>query len=325
MQKAMETLPKQILQNMQTELIFSQEDSHVNHSQLQGNEKEQKMKDTSGPKCLERYEKLNPVGLWAKMLAESLVGMEGWYSNKCILTWKLKGTKYKRLYFQLAPSMRPIDETGYGLLPIVSRRDGEKGGDRSLTLKDGKWQNLSHSTGREFGMQIDQAIRLYLLPTPISSDATTGAIIGKNDTFKETSGLPRKINQNGKDGSVGLGRLVKLMLPTPKAGDWKDTGDIQRLADLREKSGQYALVRELASQMLITPSASDGTIRSPMNMDTLNKRFQKHPNGNLSEQIADKTKAGQNFQLAPQFVLEMMGFPTDWTLLPFQEGIKHEF
>ncbi|MFY8160230.1 MAG: hypothetical protein ACOVNU_02790 [Candidatus Kapaibacteriota bacterium] len=29
---------------------------------------------------------------------------------------------------------------------------------------------------------------------------------------------------------------------------------------------------------------------------------------------------GKTSQLNPQFVLEMMGFPTDWTLLPFLNG-----
>jgi hypothetical protein len=63
--------------------------------------------------------------------------------------------------------------------------------------------------GKEFGW----------LPTPVKSDATTGAIIGKNDSFYMTkTGMPRKVNQNGKDGSVGLGRLVQLQaqkFPTP--------------------------------------------------------------------------------------------------------------
>jgi hypothetical protein len=61
-----------------------------------------------------------------------------------------------------------------------------------------------------------------LLPTPVASDGTTGAVIGKNDTFYTTStGMPRKVNQNGIDGSVGLARLVKL-LPTPSASDYKN-------------------------------------------------------------------------------------------------------
>jgi hypothetical protein len=29
---------------------------------------------------------------------------------------------------------------------------------------------------------------------------------------------------------------------------------------------------------------------------------------------------GKTSQLSPQFVMEMMGFPTDWTLLPFLNG-----
>jgi hypothetical protein len=32
------------------------------------------------------------------------------------------------------------------------------------------------------------------------------------------------------------------------------------------------------------------------------------------------TGTGTNSQLSPQFVMEMMGFPTDWTLLPFLNG-----
>jgi hypothetical protein len=61
-----------------------------------------------------------------------------------------------------------------------------------------------------------------LWPTPTASDGTTGAIIGKNDIFRITStGKPRKVNQNGTDGSVGLARLVQLW-PTPTASqDWK--------------------------------------------------------------------------------------------------------
>jgi hypothetical protein len=31
-------------------------------------------------------------------------------------------------------------------------------------------------------------------------------------------------------------------------------------------------------------------------------------------------QTGQTSQLNPQFVAEMMGFPTDWTLLPFLNG-----
>lgn len=65
-----------------------------------------------------------------------------------------------------------------------------------------------------------------LLPTPVKSDATTGAIIGKSDQYYTTAtGMPRKVNRNGKDGSVGLGRLVQ-MWPTPQASDNRDRGNL---------------------------------------------------------------------------------------------------
>jgi hypothetical protein len=60
--------------------------------------------------------------------------------------------------------------------------------------------------------------------------------------------------------------------------------------------------------MLPTPMASDcGTkVTGLENQDSLVK---------LSREITGKTS-----QLSPQFVLEMMGFPTDWTELPFLSG-----
>jgi hypothetical protein len=50
-----------------------------------------------------------------------------------------------------------------------------------------------------------------LLPTPVSSDAGAGAIIGKDDRFRMTkNGTLRKINRNNKDGSLGLGKRATL-------------------------------------------------------------------------------------------------------------------
>ena len=55
----------------------------------------------------------------------------------------------------------------------------------------------------------------FYVPTLTSSDGTSGAVIGKNDQFYQTKdGKPRKINQKGNDGTIGLGRLVQ-MWPTP--------------------------------------------------------------------------------------------------------------
>jgi hypothetical protein len=163
-----------------------------------------------------------------------------------------------------------------GLLPTPTASEAERGSERQLTVKEGKVQNISPK-GVKYGMSIRQLAEQGFIPTPMASDATTGAIIGKNDIFVETKGLPRKINQNGTDGSVGLARLV-TMLNTPTASD--KNGGVTRPTEKL----QY------------------GT--------------------SLVNQIHGLTNAtaGKTSQLNPQFVMEMMGFPTDWTELPFLNG-----
>jgi len=73
-------------------------------------------------------------------------------------------------------------------------------------------QTLAHPT--------KETVFGFYVPTPTSSDGTSGAVIGKNDQFYPTrDGKPRKINQKGNDGAIGLGRLV-LMWPTPVKSDY---------------------------------------------------------------------------------------------------------
>jgi len=231
-----------------------------------------------GQTVLEQFGRFARNGAFSKTFAALLIGMEGWYSTKCRLIWKMKATKSHRFYFQLVPSMLPIE-------------------------------------GTEFG----------LLPTPVSSDAGAGAIIGKNDIYKETSGLPRKINQNGTDGSVGLGRLVQL-LPTPQTQGLKecDQNGKTKFMDLgllptprgnqvngcdlnnvnianRNKGNLEETVAKWVTQgMLPTPMASDygEKVTGLENQDSLVKRAREI--------------TGQTSQLNPLFVNEMMGFPIGW-------------
>ena len=128
---------------------------------------------------------------------------------------------------------------------------------------------------------LSRDLTMGFLPTPMASDATTGAIIGKNDTFIQTkSGAPRKINQNGQNGSVGLARYAILgMIPTPAVRDYKGMNNIEntkkKIAD-----GERAHMGQLPNFIGVA--------------------------------------VGETSQLNPLFVAEMMGFPVDWTELPFQ-------
>ncbi|NCB28066.1 MAG: DNA cytosine methyltransferase, partial [Bacteroidia bacterium] len=82
------------------------------------------------------------------------------------------------------------------------------------------------SEQREMGRETSEGIASdsefsggTLWPSPVASDGSCGGIISPDDTYvQKESGLFRKINRNGTDGSVGLARMVKLW-PTPNVSD----------------------------------------------------------------------------------------------------------
>ena len=92
--------------------------NYASHIQQPESGSERKTSDTCGPKCAESFGRFNHVGLWAKTFSALLIGTGDWYSTRCKLTWKLKGTKYNRLYFQLrASAIAPTKGAEFGLLP----------------------------------------------------------------------------------------------------------------------------------------------------------------------------------------------------------------
>jgi hypothetical protein len=163
------------------------------------------------------------------------------------LTWKLKGTKYKRLYFQLAVSALPTDAIECGLLPTVVSSLAEHGG-----------PNQRDSSGRP-GLQ---AAAMRLLPTPTA--------MMPNDTDMEKLEARRERCKAKKKNGNGFGPslnelMVRGILPTPQATDYK---------------------RGTKSEHQESVGLSPGLTGS---------------------------------QLNPLFVAEMMGFPPDWTVMPFLE------
>jgi hypothetical protein len=85
---------------------------------------------------------------------------------------------------------------------------------------------------------------------------------------------------------------------SPKAGD-----------------GLATAVRKL--EFYLTPSATDGSKRANFKAESLAKRYDKHPNGNLAEQIAHlefrSMTAGNGGGLNPEWVEWLMGFPIGWS------------
>ena len=85
------------------------------------------------------------------------------------------------------------------------------------------------------------------------------------------------------------------------------------------------LATQIHSMMLPTPSSYDwNTAQTQEKYYERKKKIMEERNINLHyplKQLAmDINPTGKTSQLSPQFVMEMMGFPADWTLLPFLSG-----
>lgn len=139
----MKTSPRQPSRSGREKSMFSQADFPVSPSAMQEAEKERKMTATSGLKCYERFGRYSPLG----SLLKTLLASRRWYNPAVSLKWDVqtfsskkvlyvekntgtssmpsvktlseKDMKSNRLLFQLVPQERPIEETGYGLLPTV--------------------------------------------------------------------------------------------------------------------------------------------------------------------------------------------------------------
>jgi hypothetical protein len=99
------------------------------------------------------------------------------------------------------------------------------------------------------------------------------------------------------------------MLPTPTAMDSTNATIHMKSPQLTEGSmHSVTLTRAMAMGLLPTPIASDcgKKLTGLETQDSLTKRAREI--------------TGQTSQLNPRFVAEMMGFPKNWTTLPFLNG-----
>ena len=343
----MKILQKQTLVNGEEELTSSQADFLASLSPSQGRERERMITVTSSRTCSVLYEKSDPLGLLVKTLLES----SQWFSPARRLKWeakplfseKITEKEYcydksmsskpsvktlnekdipsNRCLFRLVPLERPTEETGCGLLHdlLPTPRAVEvvehpmKAAARTKDRTGTKLNNLS--SGAAFG----------LLPTPMASDATTGVIIGKNDRFVTTrNGTPRKINQNGQNGSVGLARMVRL-LPTPNA---READKYSKKYNPNSQMGT-ALTAMAVNGMLPTPIRRDYQPSvSPQTLKRKDGKMRTDSLCNLPVMLGEHClqTGGRTSQLNPLFVEEMMGFPLMWTTLPFlsQNGDRNQ-
>ena len=273
----MMTSQKQTSLFTEEQSTYSQEDSPANHIHQQVKDLVRKTIDISGRKCLEQYERLNPNTSWVKTFLVCLVGMEGWFSMRCKLTWKLKGTKYNRYYFQLVPSTLPIEEIEFGLWPTPTsvQRDHPE---RVEKLKaTGAKTMMSRAAGENRPNSVLDAAMFYgLIQTPTT--------IERSETPEK---MRERAEKKGYKNGTKYNSLKSQILYDPK---------IQKF--------------------LPTPNASDNRNRGNPNDPCIQKRIENGKQVGLTMMV--------DGQLNPQFVAEMMGFPTNWTELPFLNGDKNQ-
>lgn len=174
-----------------------------------------------------------------------------------------------------SPTQAPLDTTCGTLWHLENSLTVD--GLLPTPTKSGAEHRTRYSQG---GRPLMYMIQEGLLPTPTVSDAGPAAILNENTNIVYTGkGTPRKVSNNGVNGSLGLARTV-MLLPTPTVNDSKNNPS--------------------------TPS-------------------QWNRDNSMSVQVAQAfgitmdQAIGNNFQLNPPFVEEMMGFPIGWTELKHSE------
>jgi hypothetical protein len=165
--------------------------SPANHSATPENGQGETTSVTSGRRCFELYGRHSPLSSLVKTLLESSAWTAGIYSKKYSLIWRVKGTSFNRLLFQLYLLERRTDEIEFGLLPTAKAQNANS--------------PAEHGQGGR-----DLQTTLAMLPTPNARDwkGPSG--------YKEQHCLPKEI-----------GRI----LGTPTSRDWEDVGNMENVPE----------------------------------------------------------------------------------------------
>lgn len=186
MQNNMKTLKNQISASGGTVSTCLPEVFPVNRSRSQENAKEPMTTATCGPRCSVSFGLFARDGSLEKTFTALLIGRKGWFSTRCVLTWRRQDTRCSRTLFRLAVSALPTVGTDVGLLPTVQTQGLKR-------CVNGKMVFMP----------------LSLLPTPTAIDAGSGRMnksLSPNASERPTLAMASKMG----------------LLPTPTANDAKN-------------------------------------------------------------------------------------------------------
>jgi hypothetical protein len=257
------------------------------------------------------------------------------------------------LYFQLYPSTLPTEGTESGLLPTPETSQGGASADVKIS-ENGNYYRMN-SKGVRYGPRLQDVVASGLLKTPSAMDAYAENLSKKEQKFGNSGTLAQEIQsgfvekrwpgllatpqamedrsnpetwdaraarkkEEGINLQLGLTTMArKGMLPTPTAMD--STGATANMKSSQVKEGSMhsvTLARAMTMGMLPTPATRD--YKGARSSEALEASGRTETNS-LPDAFH---QTGKSSQLSPRFVMEMMGFPTDWTELPFLNGDKNQ-
>ena len=143
---------------------------------------------TSGRKCSALSGNSGPLGCLVRTCLESSI----WHSTRCLLTWKTKATKGRRLLFRLAASMPRTEETGLLFWPTPSTGAALCGGtgnfktlqrmaERGMITEEER-RELSQGNGGKTNPELLEWLMGYeaqftkMIPTPTETDYKGGCL-----------------------------------------------------------------------------------------------------------------------------------------------------
>ncbi len=242
-------------------------DSHANHSQLQGKEKEQMTIDTSGMKLLESSENVNQNGSLAKMLKVLLTSKKAWYSDRCKLIWKKKVSKSNVLLYQLQASVLGIKEKESGLsdvmypTPSASCQMDVVAPPETVQQNSKGWSVTRVGTGTKFGAKLNDVVNKIekMYPTPMARDHKD---INFNNTWKlgnkAQPTMARKVLKDNKPGGKLNPNFVEFLMGYPMNWTKIEPTESKVLeTPLYHKSQESLEKQSLKQKMYRTPTSMD--------------------------------------------------------------------
>jgi len=108
------------------------------------------------------------------------------------------------------------------------------------------------------------------------------------------------------------------LLPTPT------TVDAHPQRPLNENNENRSLTTGLKYGIRLVQLAENGLLPTPLASDHNASRPTENWEGSDLGSWVNQKNNGKLFQLNPRFVAQMMGYPENWTELPFQNGVKNQ-